>query len=219
MSIQPRRLTVACCAALLAGACAAPAAQVAPTNPSPRALAPRQAAEVQVFVGRRPVDSHVDVAIIQPPQVGAYGARLSEVVETVRLEAARIGCDGVVVEGGDRVWGACIVFTAAPSVAPSVAAAPVVASPTAPVVVTPPEPRTTVAARPPVPAVPPPRPTPPSVALERVFSKLDKDGNGRLGPGELPSSAALVEAIDTNNDGWVTRYELRTYNAALAKRS
>jgi len=208
-------------ASSLLAACSAPIAQVAATNPSPRPLQPRAATDVQVFVSRRPVEAHVDVAIIRPAQVGAYGATLSEVVDAVRIEAAQLGCDGVVLDARDQIWGSCIVFAGAPAVAAPAVAAPAVAAPVAVAegVAT----STPVAAAPSAPvavAPPPSRPaSPPSVVLERVFAKLDRDHNGRLGPEELPKNASsLVHQIDTNGDGWVTRYELRTFNAALRTR-
>jgi hypothetical protein len=206
-------------------ACIPPGTQVALTNSPPRAMHPRAATEVAVFVGRRPVDEHVDVAILEPAQAGSYGAQLSDVVAAVRRRAGELGCDGVVIEGTRPVWASCVVFTAAPAVAmaPSPSPTPSLSPSPSPTPSLSPSPSPSPS-RSPSPSPAPARParlapaTAPGVVLERLFPRLDRDHNGRLGPDELPkSSQALIRRIDTNGDGWVTAYELRRFNQAEAR--
>lgn len=49
---------------------------------------------------------------------------------------------------------------------------------------------------------------------ERLFSHLDKDGSGGLSRGELPDPSQWVEAMDSDDDGTVTREEARAYRHA-----
>ncbi|RMG14844.1 MAG: hypothetical protein D6731_09650 [Planctomycetota bacterium] len=45
--------------------------------------------------------------------------------------------------------------------------------------------------------------------LEARFADLDRDGDGRLGPGEFPASSAVRSEMDLDGDGAVDRAELR----------
>jgi len=214
---------------LLASACAPTTTAVAPTNPAPRPLAARPVSEVQVFVGRRPEAAHVDVAILQPPQVGSFGADLAGVVASLRTAAATAGCDGVVVYGGASVWGSCIAFVEAPVPAPAAPASAIAAAPAPVVPVAAPAPaRPAAPPAAPAPAIaapvasPPPPPASPAAAgvvLARVFVRLDRDHNGRLNAEEVPASMGpILRRIDSNHDGWVTRDELGRFNAAPPSR-
>ena len=202
---------------LLASACAPTTTAVAPTNPAPRPLAARPVSEVQVFVGRRPEAAHVDVAILQPPQVGSFGADLAGVVASLRTAAATAGCDGVVVYGGASVWGSCIAFVEAPVPAPAAPASAIAAAPAPVVPVAAPAPA--IAAPVASPPPPPASPAAAGVVLARVFVRLDRDHNGRLNAEEVPASMGpILRRIDSNHDGWVTRDELGRFNAAPPSR-
>ena len=47
------------------------------------------------------------------------------------------------------------------------------------------------------------------VAMQRMFERLDEDGDGRLAPAELGSRVERLESLDADEDGKVTRSELR----------
>jgi len=119
---------------LALAACGATTRFVA-TNPSPRPLAPRPPAAVQVFTSGRPAIPYVEVGVLQGRQGGLIvtGAdAMPEIVTKMRADAAAIGCDGLIINGSaDRVegtstgpttvqgfWGACIVFLAPERAAP-----------------------------------------------------------------------------------------------------
>jgi hypothetical protein len=126
------------------------ATTIAVTNPSPRPLVPRSPAEVDVFTSSAPSQPFVEVAIIQSRQESIYSFdQMPEIIAAMREEAARAGCDGVVLHGAsDKVvptgnkwgstatlegfWGACIVYTGAPVPAAYTAAAPSAAAPAEP---------------------------------------------------------------------------------------
>jgi hypothetical protein len=105
-------------AALLAcslfGACFG-ATQVTHTNTPPRTLAPRPPAEVHIFTTAPPTVPYLEVAIIES-NLGA--SEVPKHIAALRDEAARIGCDGVVINNRNSdndpsrgYWGACIVYT------------------------------------------------------------------------------------------------------------
>ena len=146
------RTNVALFAALLpAVAACGTATTVAVTNPSPRPLVARPPAEVQVFSSTPPSRPFVEVAIIQARQESAYSVdEMPEIIAAMRDEAARVGCDAVLLHGasdkvvpvGDKwgstatvegFWGACIVFTVEPEM-PAYLAAPARSEPVAPAV-------------------------------------------------------------------------------------
>jgi hypothetical protein len=136
--------------ALLVAACGT-TTQVVPTNPSPRALVPRSPDAVDVFTTSAPPRPFVEVAIIQARQSSQYSVdSMPEIIAAMREQAARVGCDGVVIHGEsnkvvssggwgemgtntsslDGYWGACIVYTVetfsddVPVAAPAAATAP-----------------------------------------------------------------------------------------------
>ena len=150
-----RRL-VALLLALSAAACATPPVAFWQVKDSPRPLTPRAAKDVEVFDGLQPEKPHVEIATLR---VEDDTLRLSPDVNPVvlfRNEAARRGCDAVVMKPtrvtpllrvfSDAVRlehrGACIVYTAPsdgtappsdpappPAAAPPATAAPAAAPP------------------------------------------------------------------------------------------
>ena len=95
---------------VVTSACAAPRVEVVHTNPPPRLMAPRSLDQLRVYVGRRPAEPHVDVAMLTPPAAGTYGATRADAIAALRTAAAELGCDGIVLDGGERPWGACVAF-------------------------------------------------------------------------------------------------------------
>ena len=134
-------------AALLLLAACGPTTQIVSTNPSPRLMHPRPLQEVQIFTSSRPAAPFVEVAIIRTRQSTSFSGDMPEIIQTMREEAAKIGCDAVlingasneVIGGGNAVGtlegfvGTCIVYTSAPVAAPAPAPVP----PPAPVAATP----------------------------------------------------------------------------------
>ena len=47
------------------------------------------------------------------------------------------------------------------------------------------------------------------VAMQRMFERLDDDGNGVLAPAELGGQVERLESLDADDDGKVTRAEMR----------
>jgi len=126
-------------AALLAVAACGATTRFVATNPSPRPLAPRPAASVQVFTSGQPTIPYVEVGLLQGRQGGPIvtGAdALPAIVSRMRADAAAIGCDALIVNAdADRVegpgrgpatvrgfWAACIVFLAPERAAPGATA-------------------------------------------------------------------------------------------------
>lgn len=107
--------------------------QFAATNPSPRPLTARPAHSVTVFATGLPDRPFVEVGIIQARQSSELSFdEMPEIIAEMRGEAARQGCDGLVINGTrdaqsssttvsrdavtssrstlEGFWGACIVF-------------------------------------------------------------------------------------------------------------
>jgi hypothetical protein len=84
--------------ATLLSACTATTINYSPLNPSPRALAPRPSASVEVFSSGPPDRPHVDVGMITVEE-GNNGEESSpqELLTLLRQNAARQGCDALVV--------------------------------------------------------------------------------------------------------------------------
>jgi hypothetical protein len=188
-------------ASLFIAACVTTNSSVQPTNPSPRPLSPRPVMSVEVFTVSRPSRPFVEVAIIKASG-SSQGDASKGLVHEMRSEAARVGCDGIVVNGGaetvaphDGMGGtvlgyssACIVYTDAPArpatPAPAAAAAGPTAAPAG-------DADDTVA------------------VLLRMFDRLDSDRDGVLAVAELPpDTAPRILTFDGNADGWVTRAEV-----------
>lgn len=83
-----------------------------PTNAPPRALAPRPVEEVAVFTTSLPERPYAEIGMVTaitrsgPPQAKA------SLIEAVRQEAAKHGCDGIIYAPGSAVLAeaTCIVY-------------------------------------------------------------------------------------------------------------
>jgi hypothetical protein len=102
-----------------------------PTNPSPRPMGPRAPETVHIYTSQ-PQTPYVEVGILQSRQSSELSSDdMPEIVQSMRKEAAKIGCDGVIINGtADKVvsdqvisgghssttlegfWGACIMYSA-----------------------------------------------------------------------------------------------------------
>jgi hypothetical protein len=101
-----------------------------PTNSPPRALSARSPQSVEVFSSQRPSRAYVEVGLIETQQESMYSTDEPAVVfGRMREEAARQGCDAVIVLGSNDAYeananqyggsgrtlrgyrGACIVWT------------------------------------------------------------------------------------------------------------
>jgi hypothetical protein len=115
------------------------------TNPSPHPLAAKSADKVDIYTSGQPQVSYVEVGIIQSRQSSGFSVdEMPQVLSKMRTEAAKIGCDGVIVNGANNktegsgwsdrdggsssvqtlegFWGACIVYLT-PSETPGAATA------------------------------------------------------------------------------------------------
>jgi hypothetical protein len=188
-------------ASIFFAACVTTSSSVQPTNPSPRPLSPRAVMSVEVFTASRPSRPFVEVAIIKASG-SSQGDASKGLVQEMRTEAARVGCDGIVVNGsaetvaphdgmGGTVLGyssACIVYTDTPARAPTPAPAAAAVAPS------------------PAPAG---DADDPAAVLLRMFDRLDTDRDGVLAVAELPpDTAPRILAFDRNADGWITRAEI-----------
>jgi hypothetical protein len=97
--MSPGRLT---CLALVVG-CSGCSTQFVPTNPYPHALTPHSPESIEVFTSGPPTRPHVDVGIIH-----LWGMGWDEYLRDLRDEAARRGCDAVVIGHG---FSTCVVYT------------------------------------------------------------------------------------------------------------
>ncbi len=103
-------------AAVLLLACV-PSVTFYPTNPSPRALAPRPVGEVEVYTSIPPDRPVAEVGLLSASMAlrGQHGENLVEPVQFIpylREEAARRGCDAILVRpsGQASYEGTCLVF-------------------------------------------------------------------------------------------------------------
>jgi len=122
---------------LLVAACGT-TVQWVPTNASPRPLAPRHPSTVEVWTTGVPDRPYTEVGIITARQSSEMSLdEMPEIINELRTEAARIGCDAVAIQGkNDKVvghgssargtgssytstlegyWGACLVYLDAPA--------------------------------------------------------------------------------------------------------
>ncbi|MCC6623488.1 MAG: hypothetical protein IT385_19665 [Deltaproteobacteria bacterium] len=113
-----------------------------PTNPSPRALEPRHPSTVEIWTTGVPNRPYTEVGIITARQSSEMSVdEMPEIISELREEAARIGCDAVMLQGkNDKVvghgtttfgtggmhattlegyWGACLVYLDEPAPAPA----------------------------------------------------------------------------------------------------
>lgn len=100
-----------------------------PTNKAPRALQARAVDEVELFTTTKPERSHVEVGLIEVQQQSLSVDDEKAVMNKLRAEAAKQGCDGLVITGtndavqmidGDGTTlkgyrGTCIVYKEMPA--------------------------------------------------------------------------------------------------------
>jgi hypothetical protein len=108
-----------------------------PTNPSPRAMQPRAPEQVYVYTTALPQVPFVEVGIIVSRQSSTMSVhRMPEILAAMRKEAARLGCDGLIINGVNNTvdnslndvsfnstregfWGVCIMYLEPGAVAAS----------------------------------------------------------------------------------------------------
>jgi hypothetical protein len=126
--------------------------QFAATNPAPRPLTARPAQSVTVFATGLPDRPFVEVGIIQARQSSEFSVdEMPEILAEMRGEAAKQGCDGLVINGTrdaqsssttmtrhavtsssktlEGFWGACIVFVVDPEPIAASAREPIAEAP------------------------------------------------------------------------------------------
>lgn len=87
-------------AAILAAAGCGTSIRATTINPSPRVLQPRPPETVQIFTSGPPHRPYVDIAYLEAEQSSAYSSdNTPEFLTKLRVQAADMGCDGVVVGG------------------------------------------------------------------------------------------------------------------------
>ena len=73
-----------------------------PTNPPPRPLAARPFVTVEVFTASKPARPFVEIGLIEAQQESACSRDApAEVLIKLREEAARVGCDGIILLGAN----------------------------------------------------------------------------------------------------------------------
>ncbi len=78
-----------------------------PIQDAPHAMKQRDPDDVQLFTAGAPAREHVDVAVLHAP----YGLTNDERIAQLHASAARMGCDGLVLQNSDAGWtGTCIVY-------------------------------------------------------------------------------------------------------------
>ena len=70
-------------------------------NPPPHVMAPRSPDQVAIFTTGLPERPYVEVGTIEVKQEIYNGASASEIMRVLREEAARRGCDGLVLLGAN----------------------------------------------------------------------------------------------------------------------
>lgn len=117
---------------LLLAACGT-TTQWVPTNPSPRPMASRPVSTVEVWTTGVPNRPYTEVGLISARQSSDLSTHeMPEIIMELRKEAARIGCDAVMLQGKDDkvvgggssfrgtgssstttlegYWGACLMY-------------------------------------------------------------------------------------------------------------
>jgi hypothetical protein len=85
-------------------------------NPSPTDMAPRAGDTVAVYTTTRPPYPYVDVGMLEVRQESYYStASESDVFAALRREAARRGCDGLIVMGAADAVASSPIFNNSPS--------------------------------------------------------------------------------------------------------
>jgi hypothetical protein len=228
MPTTPLRLAaVALSVSSLLAACGGATTSIVATNASPRALAPRLAHEVEVFTAGVPTRPFVEVAVIQTRDTGSSGlAPLPSLVGDMRAEAARVGCDALLVYSGNNpiateaprpasrvtegLWGACVVYgdaapAAAVAPAPIAPAAPAPIAPAAPAPIAPAVSTAPAASAPAVAAAPPVTAAPAPAVLPAPAPAIL--------PAPAPAStggvfARMFDRLDRNRDGVLSPEEI-----------
>jgi hypothetical protein len=72
---------------------------IIPLNSAPRAIAPRAVGDVTIFATGAPTRRFVEVALVQSRREWGTSATPREIFERMRSEAAKAGCDGLVLLG------------------------------------------------------------------------------------------------------------------------
>jgi hypothetical protein len=71
-----------------------------PINPEPHPLPPRSPESVEVFASGPPVRPHVDVSFLEAANASVYSTdQTPQFIAKLRVEAAAMGCDGIVIGG------------------------------------------------------------------------------------------------------------------------
>lgn len=115
--------------ALLSATACGTTTQFTPTNPSPRAMQPKAPEQVHVYTSTMPEVPFTEVGIIQARQSSELSLdQMPEIIQKMRKDAAKIGCDGVILNGTNNktvghhdrhggststlegYWGTCIVY-------------------------------------------------------------------------------------------------------------
>jgi hypothetical protein len=74
--------------------------QTTPLNPAPRAMPPRHPASVELFSSGAPQRAHIDVALLEAEESSSFSIhRTQEMLNKLREEGAKLGCDAVVIGG------------------------------------------------------------------------------------------------------------------------
>ena len=112
-------------AALLALSACGYQTQFVATNPPPRPMYRRAPETVEVFTASgKPTRAYVEVGILQTRQGDGESGHIAAIIEEMRGEAGKLGCDALVINGaspdvvggedGTRTyqgyWGACILY-------------------------------------------------------------------------------------------------------------
>jgi hypothetical protein len=97
-----RSLALVCCLA----ACGT-TVQYTPTNAPPRPMRARPPGTVELFTSSKPDRPFVEVGILEAQQSSKYSTdRMPEIIAELRKEAAKIGCDAIMMTGAaDQVTG------------------------------------------------------------------------------------------------------------------
>jgi hypothetical protein len=88
-------------ALLVATGCGTALTQTA-INAPPHAMPPRPAASVEILSSGPPTRPHVDVAILQAQQEAYSLDDNNDMIGKLREQAARLGCDALVINGPDN---------------------------------------------------------------------------------------------------------------------
>jgi hypothetical protein len=102
---MPHRFTtlaLGCLVACLGSACGV-TMSYSPLNEPPHPLEPREASSVEIFNTKPPTQDYVEVGMIQAVNESAVvPADNLELMQMLREEGAKHGCDGIVMAGADK---------------------------------------------------------------------------------------------------------------------